>query len=358
MARPTSLTIAELWHYALDPAPYAAAGAPPWLDELDFKVAPPHNKMGTHSLDADSFLEVDQFADAEIGLRRRLLDEQHDVVFGALPSADDAARETLELVTDWLERHGRPAPPAAVSVHPLERAASAVQEDLCLMVQRDGDWHFDAGAVLFPTIWRLCDKLGGSTAAIHGPVHGYVDELSSRVDGFFNGLRPGRVVWRRNLSIKPFHLLHVPVDKVAQPVGELRVEADGSPFWLRTERQTLQRLARSGAILFTIKVQIAPAGVLLSRPDRVRDLLAMYGSWDDGMSAYKIAANKLDVSFIPWLQRIVGDDAPSVSPAIKYDNYSTDEEAMSVVTIRLRSRRSSTKQTDGSPPPLPDSASH
>ena len=67
----------------------------------------------------------------------------------------------------------------------------------------------------------------------------------------------------------------------------------------------MQRLPRSGAILFTIKSQLAPARVLMDRPDRAADVLAMYRSWDDEMVRYKIAANNLAPGFIPWLERLV-----------------------------------------------------
>jgi hypothetical protein len=113
-----------------------------------------------------------------------------------------------------------------------------------------------------------------------------------------------RVVRRRNLSVKPWPLLHVPTTKPGQPVGHLTPDAQGAPFWLRTERQTLRRLPRTGAILFTIKVQIAPARVLLERPDIAAALAAMYRSFDVSMDGYKAAVNDLNVGFVPWLESL------------------------------------------------------
>jgi hypothetical protein len=45
-------------------------------------------------------------------------------------------------------------------------------------------------------------------------------------------------------------------------------------LWIRSERQTLRRLPASGAILFTIRVQMTPLTALTQRPDRARDLAA------------------------------------------------------------------------------------
>ncbi len=297
----SEITSKLLWSYAPDTDLYEAAGAPAWLDELELTPAPPHVKMLTRALGGD-WLVADQFREMELGLRNRLLDEQHDLVFAMNPAAEDAAVETLELVEGWLRSNGLPPPPSGY--HPLEAAGRAIQEDLCLMVQRDGSWHLDGAVLCFPSFWSLTEKFGRPTVDVHQGVAHYGEQLAPRVDRFFDRMRPGQTVWRRNLSVKPYPLLFVPLPRRAQPVGDLSTTEDGSPFWLRSEWQTLQLLPRSGAILFTIKLQLAPARVLMDRRDRAADLLAMYGSWDEEMVRYKIASNNLAPGFIPWLQRL------------------------------------------------------
>jgi dimethylamine monooxygenase subunit A len=297
----SEITSELLWSYEPDAAQYEAAGAPAWLDELELTPAPPHVKMLTRSL-GDDWLIADRFRAMEMALRGRLLDEQHHLVFAMNPPAEDAAAETLRLVEDWLVSKGLPPPPSGH--HPLEAAGRAVQEDLCLMVKRDGSWHLDGAVLCFPSFWSLTEKFGRPIIDVHQGVAHYDDELAPRVDRFFDRMRPGQVVWRRNLSVKPYPLLFVPLPKRAQPVGDLSTTEDGSPFWLRSEWQTLQLLPKSGAILFTIKLQMAPARVLMERPDRAADLLQMYRSWDDEMVRYKIAANNLAPGFIPFLERL------------------------------------------------------
>ena len=297
-----STTLDELFGYAPDADIYRHAGAPAWLDELDLRPGPPFVRMGTHALDLDRWLMADEAREMELALRARLIDERGTEVFDVRPGSDDAGAEVLELVTGWSRARGFGDPPPAA--HPLEAAARHVQEDLCLMVQRDGDWHLDAGALCFPTFWSLQEKLGRPTGAVHAPVAHYADELSPRVDRFFDRLRAETPVWRRNLSVKPYPLLFLPTSRAIQPVGDLDVADDGSPMWIRSERQTLRRLPRTGAILFTIRVQLAPASVLLDRPDRAGDLAAMYRSWDQAMLDYKIGGNDLVPSFVPWLEQI------------------------------------------------------
>lgn len=297
----------ELFAYQPDEVVYDAMvarhGPPDWLDELDLRPGPPHVHMGTHATTLDRWLLVDDARPMELALRERLLAERRAVVFGCLPAADAAAEELLHAVLTWLADRGVNPPPPTAGDHPLVAAGRIVQEDLCLMVQRDGAWHLDGGVVCFPTLWRLGDRLGQPTPTLHERVAHY-DELEARVDRFFDRFPPDRVVWRRNMSIKPYSLLHVPAAKVELPMLGHRVAPDGSPFWIRTERQTLRRLPASGAIVFAIKVQQCRAGVLHQRPDIAAGLAAMYRTWDAPMRAFKFAGSDLLASFLGWLDAV------------------------------------------------------
>lgn len=299
-----------LWAYAPDAAPYEAAGVPSWLDDLSLGVAPPFVKMGTRALPVSEIFTSDGFRDPEVALRNRLLDEQPGTVFAvrATPEVADASREILGIVTAWLTESGLGW--AHDGEHPLERAARSVQEDLCIMVRRDGQWHLDGAVVCFPSLWSLPDLLGQPLGGLHHVVPHYASEVAGRVNTFLDRMRPGTAVHRRNLSIKPYPLLYLPVTKADQPLISTATADDGSPYWLRTEYQTLYRLPGSDAILFTIKVQMAPARVLLERRDIARRLARMYRSWDDQMMAYKSGTFGLEQSFLPWLEHIateVGD---------------------------------------------------
>lgn len=302
MVQPSSLSSEELWRYAPDVGVYLARSAPSWLDELDLHVGEPFVKMGTRTTSLDEWFVVDDALEPEVALRRRLLAEQRDVVFGCASTADDAAQEVLDLVVAWLRERGMPTP--LFDDHPLAVAGTLLPDDLCLMIPRDGDWWFEAASLCFPSIWRLSDKFGRPTTDVHSTVAHYREVLAEKVDRYFAGMPVDRVVRRRNLSVKPWPLLHVPTTKPDQPVGQLVPDASGAPFWLRSERQTLRRLPRSGAILFGIKVQIAPASVLLLRPDIAAQLAAMYRSFDTAMDDYKAAVNDLNVGFVPWLERV------------------------------------------------------
>ena len=280
-------------------------GLPGWLDELDPKPAPPHHRMGTHALSLDDWFVLDELRPLELQLRSRLLAERRDDVYAVLPSAAEAASETLELTRAWLDANGVPEPADLPPDEPLAVAGRLVQDDLCLMVHREGAWRLDGAALCFPSVWRLHEKLGRPLDDIHAPVEHYDVDLSDRVDRFFDRLRTDRPVWRRNLSLQPTHALFLPYSKAHRPAHPRRAGLDDAPdLWLRSERQTLRRLPRTGAILFTIRTQLAPLGVLRHRTDVARELLASLATWDEPMRRFKFSEPAVEQEVLTWLAEI------------------------------------------------------
>lgn len=247
--------------------------APAWLDEVPLRPGPPWLAMGTHALDLRRWLLVDERREAELALKDVLLTEHHGLVVAALPGSEAAAAELEAAVRAWLRQHRPDLEPPEVpgGLHPVDAAGRLVQEDLCLVQERSGDagsaWVLTAASVCFPSHWRLGEKLGRSMAEIHAPVPHYADELRARVDTFFSRLRAERPVWRRNLSVHAHDDLFRPEPHERPDAFPPEPTPDLDGVWLRSEYQTLRRLPRSGAVAFTIRTQVCPAGVLARRPD-------------------------------------------------------------------------------------------
>lgn len=251
--------------------------APAWLDDLDAGVGPPWLAMGTRGITEAEWLAPDADRAHDLALKAELLEQRHDEVFAALTGSvvDAAALETLALVEAATGASGD------VGLHPLDAAGRLVQEDLCLLVLRDGAPHLDAASLCFPSYWRLADKIGRPLAEVHGPVAHYAEELATKVDRFLDRLRPGRPVVRRNWSIHDDPTYFLP-----GPTAPRAVTApDG--LWLRSERQTLRRLSTTPAVLFTIRTQQVPLAVVDERPDVAHRLAAAIEGWSPELLDYK-----------------------------------------------------------------------
>lgn len=225
--------------------------------------------MGVHPLEISQWLPVDDNTHTELALRRQLAVDHHEFI-QMQPGHEAALEELLSLaeihIGDRLVSDGSP----------IERLALSVADDVVLMHRDEttppGDWRLVGGAVLFPNQWRLEEKLGGTITEIHSPVDGYDELLDKRVRQFFDRLSPARPVWRRNWFIHDDPTLFSPERSTKRAI----IDPDQvATLWVRSEWQTLRKLAFSGRIVFTIKTQIAPLPALLDHRD-VADQMANY----------------------------------------------------------------------------------
>jgi len=259
--------------------------------------------MGLHRLDEHEWLEVDAHRAVELAEKARLLDTTRETVLVTMGSGDAPSGELLDIVIAHLVAHhdvletsgtslvdratGRPVDPAGR--HPIEAASLLVQEDLCVLV-RDDAWRLVAACVCFPSRWWLRGKLGASLAEIHGPVPGFDHTLATPAATFFDRLGVERPVWRRNWTLLDTPELHLPSPAARRRPPEALGADLGARLWFRVERQTLRRLPRTGAIVFTIRTSVQPllsvvdatpgfAAALQSTLSTVSEDVARYKGW-------------------------------------------------------------------------------
>lgn len=223
---------------------------------------------GVLPLDLADWLSIDEVFAGQMALRDRLLTEKPASVYAMTPQAEPAAERLLSLILDRLgpayQRQGAAViRPDGVRVAldaepPLVAAARLVQEDLCLHQPGPMGEHVLTGAVVcFPASWTLAEKIGRPLSAIHGPVAAYDAQMAARVQRLFDGVRPGRPLWRQNALIYADPTLH-------QPRREADPRRDPSKAWryLRSERQCFVALPGSDAVVFSIHSYVLPLEAL------------------------------------------------------------------------------------------------
>lgn len=246
------------------------------LDARGWRLA-----MGLRPLAPEDWLEVDENRHAELALKEALLATRRDDVVGLTPAAEAASGELLEEVTAFLRvQHPQLAWSSDEREHPLVAAARVVQEDLCVMVRTD-EWRLAGACVCFPSRWRLRDKVGTTVDEIHRPVPGYDTSLAAPTRAVFDRLAPERSFWRLNWTLLDSPDLFQPV--AARAAGAAPIDQ----WFFRVERQTIRRLPRSDAIIFTIRTYVTPLAASLGDARFVTHLLASVESAPEATRGYK-----------------------------------------------------------------------
>ena len=234
-------------------------------------------RMGLARLAASEWLEPEP----DLAARNAAFDAHPESVI-VLPEAEAPARELAALIgVDG----------------GLEAAARSVWEDLCILTRAapDAPLLLTGAAVAFPTDWRLSEKIGRPLLAVHEPIHGYADQLSSAVDGFMERLEPGELFGRTNVFVLPSDALrYMPADDVAARFAGVTADNAGERLFVRCERETLRRLPATGAIVFTIGVYRCPLSRLSDDAvARVAQSLEGFGDGEHGRRAAPLYAAAL-----------------------------------------------------------------
>jgi hypothetical protein len=274
-------------------------------------------RLGLRKLDPGDWLVVDddfrQFHDNKLHTRAA----HGDRVYGALPGSEPAQQELRQLVFyHLLNDHSSNYEVTGSKIahrdcnlswslddESLWQTSLWVQEDICLMELRDRQYCLTAASVCAPSNWPLEQKMGCSLDHIHGPVPGYGQQLSRRVNRLFANLKPERPLVRFNWSVQEFPELFWRKD-LNSDIGaeqtldsEPGTEPDKNPatelkkpapdFFWRVERQTLRRLPQTGAIVFTIRIFIHSFSVMHRAADFSTNLSRLLGQLPAAERDYK-----------------------------------------------------------------------
>lgn len=240
------------------PAPILQSEIPAEQREVAALSLPAMRPVGPRS-----WITVDDAYAGQIAEKARLIAEDRSKVIAALPGSEDAKSELFSVILAELAARpdfrfdgdaivtpdGRRVVPDPKD--PLVSLSQLVQEDLCLL-DKQGDEHVLIAALLcFPAAWTLAEKIGRPMTRIHKPVAHYDANIAARVQRFFDGVQPGRPLWRANYLRYEDFALHWRRAEGDPP----RIKRPDSPYE-RSERQTVLRLPGTRAVLFAIHTSL------------------------------------------------------------------------------------------------------
>ncbi|KIO34631.1 hypothetical protein M407DRAFT_13409 [Tulasnella calospora MUT 4182] len=271
-----------------------------------------HITMGLRQGEWNNWIQLDnRFAEYH-GIKTDRVLRRGNKCVQTLPARDGIAKETVYELAEYLsrrypsiyavERH-EPSPGdfgwygevqiKTVAIVPLgatydldeedsmKVAGLLVPDDLALMLSGpDGKHYLQAGSICLAGSWRLEDKIGLPLSAIHtsADVPQYREKLEFSMDRFFSKLQPDKLTLRNNVLL-PKHI------------------------YFRSERQSLRRLPRTGAILFTIRTYYEPVTSLAREPGVPGRMASALRSWSEDVAIYKGQARYKDV-LLEYLDRM------------------------------------------------------
>ena len=204
---------------------------------------------------------------------------------------------------------------ATLPCAPFEYIARQAQGDFTLQDQRDGNLYMDAGMVTSQADWSLDFDLGMKFHEWHGPVPKAHDlGVFDRALAYLLALRLGQPVRRLNWTMT----IHPRLDTAPEHYPEwgpdrtlVTLENACRLAHLRVELQSLFRLPRSNAILFSIRCYLISLAELATIPKWSRRLRRVLTTLPDELADYK-GLTRYRGTVAEWLGQF--DDGTPTSP--------------------------------------------
>ncbi|KIV77953.1 hypothetical protein PV11_09726 [Exophiala sideris] len=294
-----------------------------------------HITMGTRKINHHEWIELDNHYPSYHRERARRIVERREKCYGTTPEAYPAAIELLEHLVDYLPaRYPSMFRRTAVGIDnlwsgetfntverplaedPIVICARLIQDDMAILIERsDGQYYLLSGFVALAGFWRLRDKFGMSLSEIHtsGNVPHYEEKLEKGMLNMFRRLKPEEMVARNNYYIQVDDGLawsksigpedaaaDVDVDTVNWGTAERNTDPD--TYFFRSERQTMWRMPKSGAIAFTFRTYFLPLKDIVQEDYVPGRLASAVRSWGEDVSKYKGKEIYEDV-LLDWLDK-------------------------------------------------------
>lgn len=234
---------------------------------------PYHQTMSIFKLDINHWLDMDKYYYDYIKEKERVIHEYGPDNFDWLPGSEDACLELMETVKEHMmlrypllftsidnglhvknELTGEVLDFTLPLKHnPLVYVSKMAKEDFYLVLKGDDGVHrLVAAAVPFPGgSFGIKYKLGKTLDVIHTEVPYYKEKLKPSMEKWFARMKPVDLVERASWYISWDHKLLLNNVYALKENDKVDSNIQPTEFNVRVERQTLRRLPRSRAIIFT-----------------------------------------------------------------------------------------------------------
>ncbi|CAK4024669.1 Hypothetical predicted protein [Lecanosticta acicola] len=283
-----------------------------------FRYGPYHITMGIRPMPWDEWIELDNHYRRFHADKKARIASRGSKCSRTAPEALPAALELLQDLAAYLpERYPsmftrtpdgggirNTVTNEEISVReeedPIQLAARLIQDDLALLLESpppDGQPRLLAGSILLAGFWRLSDKFGLPLSEIHtsGAVPQFTQKLEKGMLKFFRRLKPEKPVVRNNYFFQVDSKLawseSLGDEDAAEITGWKAAEGDRrravEAHFFRSERQSLRRLPRTGAVVFTIRTYFHPISELAEEWGVPGRLASAVRSWGEDVGRYK-----------------------------------------------------------------------
>jgi len=284
---------------------------PPYLPFLD---NPGIVHMGLSPLSAEHWIEPDSQFLNYYENKQALFATQPEQVYAELPESHAAQKEFAERLSVYLMRYHSGDYFAQTSLQKknviqlrehhltfpvladeqcLWNAGLWIQDDVCLLQERKGQYVLTAATLCAPSAWDLQEKMARPIFDIHAPVPQLNETIGPQINHVLAKLSPLRPFQRFNWSIKGSAKLALFPEN--NPPGNDKKKFAEEDLFLRVERQALTRLPKTQAIAFTIRVYLTPLLDLARIPGAIAGLEQAVNS----MSAVEVRYKSLAVLYPP-----------------------------------------------------------
>ncbi|EME41697.1 hypothetical protein DOTSEDRAFT_73931 [Dothistroma septosporum NZE10] len=262
-----------------------------------------HLTMALENISMSDILAIDNTYAERMDIRRSIMDTHPDATLRCNTVCEPAVHELYDYMTNvFLPKRfptlyrpipggilnivnsetipSRPASPMAA----LRTLGEQIDTDFLLLLPSSSSpdgwpiYHLEAFVTCFPSGFSTQKKLGMPLSEIHAPVPGYKAKLEKSMDRFFAKIECGRAVKRSNWALTTHPLLFTEGGNHLYANGKTDMYADGKDDGseddngevdehiltqrrevvikdcrLRSERQTLFRLPKTKALVFSFK---------------------------------------------------------------------------------------------------------